>query len=91
MEVKIFGRIDCPRCAEAHRKLNRFFTERHLENVIDVRFYDIETAEGLAEGMWHEIGTRIPVVIIHGDAADPYSIGPAFAQLFDIGGGPRAN
>lgn len=84
MQVKIFGRTDCPRCHKARQKLSTFFAEKNLSTQIKVSFFDVETPEGLAEGMWHEIGSALPVVIIHREVNDAYNLGPAFANVFDF-------
>lgn len=70
MQVKIFGRTGCPRCETAREKLDRFVAERRIQNRVEVAFYDIDTPQGLAEGLWHEIGSDTPVVVIHRESAD---------------------
>ncbi len=84
MQVKIFGRTDCPRCNKARQKLSTFFAEKNLSSQVKVSFFDVETPDGLAEGLWHEIGSTLPVVIIHREVNDAYSLGAAFASVFDF-------
>lgn len=70
MQVKIFGKSDCPRCDKARRKLDRFISERSIRHRVDIAFFDLDTPQGLAEGLWHEIGPDIPVVVIHREPID---------------------
>ncbi len=56
--VKIFYRKDCPFCPLA---LN--LKKSLIEEKVNVEFYDIDTAEGLAEATFHKI-LSVPTVIV---------------------------
>jgi len=60
-KVYIFGKPTCPICKDAHNKI-KYFKEKKNFNA-EIKYFDMETVEGLTEGAFHEV-SDIPTVII---------------------------
>lgn len=60
-KVYIFGKSTCPVCKDAHNKI-KYFKEKKSFNA-EIKYFDMETVEGLTEGAFREVGD-IPTVII---------------------------
>lgn len=56
--VKIFYKSDCPLCGTALKLKESLIREK-----IDVEYYNVETAEGLAEATYYGV-LSVPTVII---------------------------
>lgn len=63
-EVHIFGKPTCPVCKDAHKKLKYFKKKKNFN--AEIKYFDMETVEGLAEGAFNEV-SEIPTVIIFDD------------------------
>lgn len=61
-KVLIFGRLTCPVCKDAHKKVKYFKKKKHFD--AEIVYYDMETIDGLAEGAFNEV-SDIPTVIIY--------------------------
>jgi len=63
MEVAIFGKKDCVRCMTAKNRISHAVRRLALEGKVRMSFLDMDTAEGLAEGMLNDV-ERIPTTIV---------------------------
>ena len=62
--IYVFGKTDCPVCKGAHEKLMYFKEKRKFD--AQIKYYDMETVDGLTEGAYREV-EDIPTVIILDD------------------------
>jgi len=62
--VSLFGKNGCAKCYSTKRKLSHFLRLWGLENAVELRYHDMETVDGLAEGMFHDVGA-VPTTIVH--------------------------
>ena len=60
-KVYMFGKPDCAVCKDTHEKLMYFKEKRNFD--AQIKYFDMETVEGLTEGAFHEV-SDIPTVII---------------------------
>ena len=63
MEIDIFGKEDCGKCVTVKEKLETFLSERDLKDNIQLRYLDMESVDGMAEGAFHDV-LKIPTIII---------------------------
>lgn len=64
LEIKVFGKPGCEFCKTTVKKFETFFSrwEINTDEVI-LKFYDMETVDGLAEGAFYSVA-KIPSTII---------------------------
>ena len=63
-KVYIFGKPTCPVCKEAYEKIRYFKTKKNFD--AEIRYFNIESVDGLTEGAFHEV-SDVPTVIIFDD------------------------
>jgi thiol-disulfide isomerase/thioredoxin len=63
-QVYVFGKPDCPVCKDAREKLAYFKEKNNF--AAQIKYYDMDTVDGLTEGAYHEV-EDIPTVIIFDD------------------------
>ncbi|OGC03452.1 hypothetical protein A2276_00885 [candidate division WOR-1 bacterium RIFOXYA12_FULL_43_27] len=63
-QVKVFGKPGCEFCKTTVKKFETFFGQWKKENPL--AFFDMETADGLAEGAFYSV-TKIPSTVIEKD------------------------
>ncbi len=63
-QVYMFGKPDCSVCKDTHEKL-KYFREKNKFDA-QIKYFDMETVDGLTEGAYHEV-SDIPTVIIFDD------------------------
>jgi thiol-disulfide isomerase/thioredoxin len=63
-QVYMFGKPDCAVCKEAHEKFMYFKEKKNFD--AEIKYFDMETVDGLTEGAYHEV-EDIPTVIIFDD------------------------
>ncbi|MGR3318831.1 MAG: hypothetical protein ACUZ8O_10180 [Candidatus Anammoxibacter sp.] len=63
MEIDIFGKEDCGKCVDAKEKIDTFLSERDLKDKVQVRYFDMESVDGMAEGAFCDV-LKIPTIII---------------------------
>ena len=66
MEVSIFGKPGCAKCETTKNKLSHFLTRWGITDKVSLKFFDMSTMDGMAEGAYHDV-LNIPTVIIHRD------------------------
>ena len=62
MKIKIFGKESCSLCQSAKKKISFFLAHWNVSNQVEVTYFDMDTAEGLAEGAYYDVG-KIPTII----------------------------
>lgn len=63
-QIYVFGKPDCPVCKDTREKL-AYFKEKN-DFAAQIKYYDMDTVDGLTEGAYHEV-EDIPTVIIFDD------------------------
>lgn len=63
MEIDVFGKEDCGKCESAKNRLNSLLSERTLTDKVSLRYFDMETVDGMAEGAFNDV-LNIPTIII---------------------------
>ncbi len=66
MKIKIFGKESCSLCQSAKKKVSFFLAHWQYQDKIEVTYYDLESAEGLAEGAFYDVG-KIPTIVLEKD------------------------
>lgn len=61
MNIKIFGIKGCPACQKAKQKVEYYLSQ--WQATVPLEYYDLETAEGLAVGAFHDV-SEVPTVIL---------------------------
>ena len=64
MKIKIFGKKGCAKCETTKNKFAHFIEKS--ESNATLEFYDMDTAGGMAEGMYYD-AHKIPTSIIEKD------------------------
>lgn len=68
LEVKVFGKPGCEFCKTTMKKFETFFQRWSVDqNRVTLTFFDMETADGLAEGAFYSV-TKIPSTVIEKDS-----------------------
>lgn len=62
MEIDIFGKADCVKCEAAKEMIKSLLSEGELTKKIKVRYYDMESMDGMAEGAFNDV-LDIPTII----------------------------
>ena len=63
MNVKVFGKEKCAICESTKRKLNHFIEKWGCANEVVLQFIDMDTPDGMAEGLFSDVND-IPTTII---------------------------
>ena len=63
MEVLIFGKETCAKCRTTKHKVSHLLSSLMLTDTVPMRYYDLETVDGMAEGAWRDV-LGVPTVII---------------------------
>ena len=64
LEVKVFGKPGCEFCKTTMKKFETFFSRWKIDDAkANLNFFDMEQADGLAEGSFYGF-TKIPSTVI---------------------------
>jgi thiol-disulfide isomerase/thioredoxin len=67
MEVKVFGKQDCEFCKTTMKKFETFLGRWNIDpSDVRLKFFDMETVDGLAEGAFYSV-VKIPATVIKKD------------------------
>ena len=66
MEIDVFGKQDCGKCETAKSRLKDLLLEKTLTDKIPLRYFDMETVDGMAEGAFNDV-LNIPTIIIRNE------------------------
>ena len=64
MEIEIYGKQGCAKCKTTKNKLTHFMGKWGLADHVSVQFFDMDTPEGMAEGMFNDVSDELPTTII---------------------------
>ena len=64
--MSLFGKNGCAKCYSTQRKICHLLKLWGLENAVELQYHDMDTVDGLAEGMFHDVGS-VPTTIVHQD------------------------
>ena len=64
MEVIVFGKVKCGVCKGAQSRVSFVVNKLGLAGTVPIRFVDLETIDGRAEGAFHDVYDAVPVTII---------------------------
>lgn len=70
MEVIIFGKIKCGKCKGTQSRVSVLIEKMGLSEKVLMRFVDVETIDGRAEGAFYDVYDAVPVTIIRNDGRD---------------------
>jgi hypothetical protein len=71
VRIKVFGRSGCARTRAALLRLSRFVRGKQWPEEVELRFFDLETAEGLAEAAFHQLEGDLPAVLVEAKFPGP--------------------
>jgi len=69
MRIDIFGKQDCAICNTTKRKLNHYLDKWGLADKVEMKWIDLDTVDGRAEGAFEDV-LNIPTVIVRGDSSE---------------------
>ena len=64
MSILVFGRSGCARTRRILLRLERMVKEVGWSNRVRLEFFDLETAEGLAEAAFQQLEGELPAVLV---------------------------
>jgi hypothetical protein len=64
MEVIVFGKVKCGKCAAAKSKIQMVIDRMMLSGKVSMRFVDVDTVDGRAEGAFFDVYDAVPVVLV---------------------------
>lgn len=64
-QIYVFGKTDCSVCKDTREKLMYFKEKNKFE--APIKYYDMDTVEGLTEGAYREVSDIPTVIILEGD------------------------
>jgi hypothetical protein len=68
VKIKIFGKKNCAKCETTKNKFNHFIEKHKLHDIAMFEFFDMDTADGLAEGAFNDV-LKIPTTLIENKQA----------------------
>ena len=63
MQIDVFGKQDCAICNTTKRKLGHFLAKWELAGSVPMKWVDLDTVDGSAEGAFEDI-FEVPTVIV---------------------------
>ena len=69
MEILVFGKETCAKCRTTKHKLGHLLEHSGLVDKVPMRYYDLETVDGMTEGAWRDV-LKIPTVIVDDNAKE---------------------
>jgi len=63
MEISIFGKPSCAKCRTTKNKLNHLVEKWGVADTVPLRYYDLETVDGMTEGAFRDV-MGMPTVIV---------------------------
>jgi len=71
VSILVFGRSGCARTRRVLLRLERMVKEVGWSDRVRLEFFDLETAEGLAEAAFQQLEGEIPTVLVDIPASGP--------------------
>ena len=63
MEIMVFGKQGCASCQTTKNKFEHFLNKYEYSDKVSMKFFDMETEDGLAEGAFNDV-LKIPTTIL---------------------------
>jgi len=63
MNVSVFGKQGCDLCKTTYRKLEHYLSKWGMNDKVALRFVEVETVDGMAEGAFYDV-LKVPTTII---------------------------
>ena len=73
MEVIVFGKLNCGKCAGTKERVTVLIEKMGLSATVPMRFVNVETIDGRAEGAFYDVYDAVPVTIIRDETEDVLS------------------
>ena len=70
MKIKLFGRSGCARTRRVYLRLSKWIATLKESVQVDLEYFDLETAEGLAEAAFEQLEGDLPVLIVEAEEPD---------------------
>ena len=70
MDVVIFGKVNCGKCAGTKERVTFLIEKMGLAGKVPMQFVNLETYEGRAEGAFYDVYDAVPVTLIRNDAQE---------------------
>jgi len=64
MEVVIFGKVKCGKCKGTQNRVLFLAEKMGLSERVPIRFVDLESVDGRAEGAFYDVYDAVPVTLI---------------------------
>lgn len=71
MRLDVFGKQGCAKCESTKAKLGHYLRKWQLGDRVELAFVDMDTPDGMARGMFHDVFETIPVTIALDDNDQP--------------------
>ena len=87
MRIRVFGRAGCTRTHAALSRIARLVRRRKWTGPVEIVFFDLGTAEGLAEAAFRQLEGEIPAVMVEAETPGPVISGdPPSRERANTGG-----
>jgi DNA replication protein DnaC len=63
MKIKVFGKKNCAKCETTKNKISHYLKKNNSTHKAMLKFYDLDTVDGMAEGAYNDV-LKIPSTII---------------------------
>ena len=73
MDVVIFGKLNCGKCAGAKERVTVLIEKMGLAGKVPMQFVNLDTFDGRAEGAFYDVYDAVPVTIVRNDAQEVLS------------------
>ena len=71
VKIRIFGRAGCARTHAALFRIARLVRQKTWTGKVEIVFFDLGTAEGLAEAAYRQLEGEIPAVLVETERPGP--------------------
>lgn len=68
MRIFVFGTSGCTRTRKVLLRLMQLVRHKHWPGQVEIRFCDLETADGIAEAAFHQLEGELPAVLVEAEA-----------------------
>ena len=71
MRIDVYGKPGCAKCKSTKEKLAHYLKKWNVAGTVPLEFVDMDSPDGLAKGVFHDVYDVIPVTIVLGDDDQP--------------------
>ena len=71
MKIRIFGRAGCAQTHAVLFRVARMVRQKTWTGKVEIVFFDLGTAEGLAEAAYRQLEGEIPAVLVEAETPGP--------------------